>query len=87
MSIDLTNPYDRKALGLPPLDMEAVFIKLYVGESLTDEEVFAIRPRWLRDQLEESGLSPTEKLQIIRRVQRLKDDLERRAPYYGLSSF
>jgi len=87
VSIDLTNPYDRKALGLPPLDMEAVFIKLYVGESLTDEEVFAIRPRWLRDQLEESGLSPTEKLQIIRRVQRLKDDLERRAPYYGLSSF
>jgi hypothetical protein len=87
MSIDLTDPYDRKALGLPPLDMEAVFIKLYVGEPLTDEEVFAIRPRWLRDQLEESGLSPTEKLQIIHRVQRLKDDLERRNPYYGFSGF
>lgn len=87
MSIDLTDPYDRKALGLPPLDMEAVFIKLYVGEPLTDEEVFVIRPRWLRDQLEESGLSSTEKLQIIQRVQRLKDDLERRDPYYGISGF
>lgn len=87
MSIDLSDPYDRKALGLPLLDMEAVFIKLYVGEPLTDEEVFSIRPRWLHDQLAEPGLSPTERIQIVERVQRLKDDLERRDPYYGFSSF
>jgi hypothetical protein len=64
MSIDLTDPYDRKALGLSPLDMEAVFIKLYVGEPLTDEEVFAIRPRWLRDQLEETEI-PTKELRAL----------------------
>ena len=84
MSFDLADAHDRKSLGLPPLDMDAIFIKLYLGEELSDEEVFAIRPRWLRDELEKSRLPPDDKLQVIQRVQRLKDDLERRHPYYGL---
>ena len=87
MSFDLANPQDRKSIGLPPLDMEAIFIKLYLGEELSDEEVFAIRPRWLRDELEKSKLPPEDKVQVIQRVQRLKDELERRAPYYGLGRF
>jgi hypothetical protein len=84
MSFDLANPQDRKALGLPPLDMDVIFIKLYLGEELSDEEIFAIRPRWLRDELEKSKLPPDDKLQVIQRVQHLKDNLERRDPYYGL---
>ena len=86
MSFDRANQ-DRKSTGLPPLDMAAIYIKLYLGEELSDEEIFAIRPRWLRDELEKSKLPPDDKLQVIRRVQRLKDDLERRDPYYGLGRF
>ena len=56
-------------------------------EELSDEEIFAIRPRWLRDELEKSKLPPDDKLQVIQRVQRLKDELERRDPYYGLGRF
>jgi hypothetical protein len=84
MSFDLADPHDRKSMGLPPLDREAIFIKLYLGEELSDEEIFAIRPRWLRDELEKSKLPPDEKLQVIQRVQHLKDNLERRDPNYGL---
>jgi len=60
MSFDLANPYDRKSIGLSLLDMEAIFIKLYPGEELSDKEIFAIRPRRLQGELEKSKLPPDE---------------------------